>query len=426
MGCCVTKDVSTLGNDKLEKKSHGLSLSHGMIPSSQFTGRVSSLKEMMYTEHINNKNICHTSSMEFIQPQIKELHAIWITSILKKLRSEIDTIFLLSRLIEIMELLDPSDGNSIVRSHMCESGAVEIISNTIKHHKGSPEIVLICIFLLTHLFFNDGISEQMVPLIIPDILDLFTNLEMMHWDSSENNSILMAIFRLIFISSSDSQRVCEIWIESDVGRKIVLYLKDESIDERTQIWGFAALRFLVRSSLSACEEFLKLGVFELATPKLDKNQDLFLIESILALYVAILSTSKDFKLNNPNIIKEILEIVAGNINNGQIVQYGLVILVMSCQRTEVYSHIISAYGAKKLIQSIIRTYRKDSAYIQIIHLSKLLIECLCSYCSKTTSIKLVNNRLVFSHQFDPGRFAASDSAWMMVEVGKEIHTLIKP
>lgn len=164
------------------------------------------------------------------------------------------------------------------------------------------------------------------------------------------------------------------------------------------------MRFLVRSSLKACDEFLKLGVLELAAPKLEKSQDLFLVESILALYVAILSTSRQFRLNSPDTIRDILELVSAHINDGQVVRHGLSILIMSCQRTEVYSHIISAYGANKLIQSIIQIYKKDSSHAQIVHLSKQLMECLCSYCSKTTSIKLINNRLVFSHQFDPGRF----------------------
>lgn len=184
----------------------------------------------------------------------------------------------------------------------------------------------------------------------------------------------------------------------------MLYLRDENIDEKTQIWGLAALRFLIRSSLKACNEFLELGVFELITAKLGKNQDLFLIENIFSIYVSILSTSQNFKLNNPNIIREILEITSTNINNDQIVQHGLIILIISCQRTEVYSHIVAAYGAKKIIQSILKVYSKSSEYNQINKLSKLLLRCLCSFCSKTTSIKLVNNQLVFSYQFDPGKF----------------------
>lgn len=197
----------------------------------------------------------------------------------------------------------------------------------------------------------------------------------------------------------------QIWIDSNIGKKIMFYLKDGSIDERTQVWGFAALRFLVRSSLKACDEFLKLGVLELAAPKLEKSsQDLFLVESILALYVAILSTSRQFRLNSPNTIRDVLGLIGAHITDRQVVRHGLAILIMSCQRTEVYSHIISAYGAKKLIQSVIQTYKKDPASAQIVQLSSKLLECLCSYCSKTTSIKLINNRLVFSHQFDPGRF----------------------
>ncbi|OII72723.1 uncharacterized protein cubi_01673 [Cryptosporidium ubiquitum] len=404
MGCCATKDVSALKNTKSKKDNHSSKLFQNIINSNIFENRLLFFRDLINVEQSNYKNKDHASSIEFIHPQMKELHAIWIISMLKKLRSEIDTIFLLSRLIEIMELLDPLDGDSIIRNHMYESGAVEILSNIIKYHKRSPEIVLICIFLLTHLSFNDGISEKMVLLIIPEILELFTHLEKNFWSCSANNTILMAIFRLIFISSSDSLSVSEIWVDSNIGKKIVLYLKDENVDERTQVWGFAALKFLIRSSLKACNEFLKLGVFELITAKLGKNQDLFLIENIFSIYVSILSTSQDFKFNNPNILKEILEIIDINVNNAQIVQQGLIILIISCQRTEVYSHIVAAHGAKKIIQSIINVYRKNFEFTQITKLSKQLLKCLCSFCSKTTSIKLVNNQLVFSRQFDPGRF----------------------
>lgn len=165
MGCCVTKDVSTRRETRLGKERSGLSLPRKLVVGSRSNSRLSSFGEMICSGQLNYKGTGHASSMEFIQPQMKELHAIWITSVLKQLRSEIDTVFLLSRLIEIMELLDPFDGNSVIRKHMCESGAVEVLSMTIKYHKRSPEIVLISIFLLTHLFFNDGISERMVPLV---------------------------------------------------------------------------------------------------------------------------------------------------------------------------------------------------------------------------------------------------------------------
>ncbi|KAK9172858.1 hypothetical protein cmbei_4004260 [Cryptosporidium meleagridis] len=401
MGCCVSKDEGAVKNKKLKKKNNELELSQKLIIRNHNGNRLLSFWDITNYERSNFGNNAHTLSTEFIQPQIKELHAIWIISILKQLRSEVDTIFLLSRLIEITELLDPLDGNSIIRNHMCESGAVEILLNTIKYHKKSSEIVLICIFLLTHLFFNDGVSERLVPIIIPEILELFAYLEKNILNSSVNNSILLAIFRLIFISSSDSISASKIWTDTNIGEKIMLYLKDEKLDERTQIWGFAALRFLIRSSLSACNEFLKLGVFELITKKLGKNQDIFLIENILAIYVSILFTSQDFKLNNPDIIREILEIIDTHVNNHQIVLQGLIVLIKSCQRTEVYSHIIAAYGAKRIIQSILQVYKKDPEFSQIIKLSKYLMRCLCSSCSKTTLIRLVNNQLVFSHQFDP-------------------------
>ncbi|EAK87421.1 hypothetical protein [Cryptosporidium parvum Iowa II] len=165
MGCCVSKDEGAVKNIKLKKKNNGLELSQKFVIRNHNGNRLLSFWDIITYEGINFGNKAHNLSTEFIQPQIKELHAIWIISILRQLRSEVDTIFLLSRLIEITELLDPLDGNSIIRNHMCESGAVEILLNTIKYHKKSPEIVLICIFLLTHLFFNDGVSERMVPIV---------------------------------------------------------------------------------------------------------------------------------------------------------------------------------------------------------------------------------------------------------------------
>ncbi|KAH8583242.1 uncharacterized protein ELE39_003448 [Cryptosporidium sp. chipmunk genotype I] len=175
MGCCVSKDESEIKNAKLKKKSNGLELSQKLIIGSHSSNRLLSFWDLINNEESNYK-IKGRTSTEFIQPQIKELHAIWIISILRQLRSEVDTIFLLSRLIEIIELLDPLDGNSIIRNHMCESGAVETLSNTIKYHKKSSEIVLICIFLLTHLFFNDGVSDKMVPLVSLSNLKLSTHL----------------------------------------------------------------------------------------------------------------------------------------------------------------------------------------------------------------------------------------------------------
>lgn len=165
MGCCVTKDVGALKNKKFKQDNNSLKLFQNLIGSNNFKSRLLFFRDLINTEQSNYKNKNYNSSIEFIQPQIKELHAIWIISMLKKLRSKIDTIFLLSRLIEIMELLDPLDENSIIRNHIYESGAAEILSNIIKYHKNSPEIVLICILLLTHLSFNDGISEKFIPLV---------------------------------------------------------------------------------------------------------------------------------------------------------------------------------------------------------------------------------------------------------------------
>ncbi|KAF7458161.1 hypothetical protein HWI79_1284 [Cryptosporidium felis] len=376
MGCCVTKDVNAFEKKKVKKEGITLSFSRGLH---KFGGSYGNLDPYLdLVEKYSKKKLREQSpsQWELLQSQVEEMHAIWIISMLRQLRSEVDTIYLLSRLIEIMELLDPLDGNLMIRKHMCESGAAEILSNTVGNHLGSPDIVLVCIFLLIHIMFNDGVSESIVPKILPQILDLLLRLKQMDLAVSANISILTAIFKLIFVSSSDSTKV-------------------------SKGWGFGALRFLVGTNLDICKEFLDMGILDLATTKLEKSRDAFLIENILGLYAAILTTSKDFKLNNPVIIREVMRVTYPNLRNERIVQLCLIILILSCQRTQVYSHVITAYGAKKLINLITITYKKRSLYSHIHTLCELLLVCLCSCCSKTTSIQLINDRLVFSQQCDP-------------------------
>ena len=179
----------------------------------------------------------------------------------------------------------------------------------------------------------------------------------------------------------------------------------DQIANSIQGWGFGALRFMVRTGLEACRVFLEMGVIDLATSKLEKCQDVFLVENILGLYVAVMTTHTDFKLNNPIIIREVMKVTSPHIRNGEIVRLSLTILILSCKRTQVYSHVITAYGAKKLLHRISTIYRRSSSLYSHIHmLCKQLLECMCSCCSKSTSVQLINDQLVLSQQHDPGEF----------------------
>ncbi|KAH7649363.1 hypothetical protein FG379_001909 [Cryptosporidium bovis] len=402
MGCCLSKDVNVLFRKRVNILDKNVKIfSKKLLKCDSYMNQILVYSEMLEKNILIEKYNEPKSSWEFHIPQIKELHAIWLISMLRQLRSESDTVFILTQLIEIMELLNPYDGKIILRKHMYESGATEILCNTVKYHKKSPEILLLCILILIHLLFNDGVSENIISTIIPQVLELFTKIEKESWSESARNSILLALFRLIFLSSSDSQLVSEIWVDSNIGKKIMYFLSEKNLNENVQGWGFAALRFLVGSNRNACIEFMNMGLFNLAISKLDNCFDKFLVENILALFTAILITLDEFTFNDPNIIRKILEIMKSNIHIKQIVKFGFILLILSCKRTEIYSHVISAYDINRLVRSVNQYYKREQSDQQVIKLSKQLCKIMSTSHSKTTSIGLINNKLVYSNQRDP-------------------------
>ncbi|KAH8739041.1 hypothetical protein FG386_003674 [Cryptosporidium ryanae] len=405
MGCCLTKDVNVLHRKRANILDKNVKiLSKKLLKCDSYMNQILVYSEMLDKDILIEKYNEPKASWEFNIPQIKELHAIWLLSMLKQLRSEQDTVFILTQLIEIMELLNPYDGRTKLRKHMYESGATEVLCNIIKYNTKSPEILLLCILILIHLLFNDGVSENIIAIAIPQILELFNKIENESWSESARNSILLALFRLIFLSSSDSKLVSEIWVDSNIGKKIIYFLSERNLNENVQGWGFAALRFLVGSNREACKEFMSMGLFNLAASKLDNCFDKFLIENILALFVSVLMTLEEFTFNDPNIIRKILEIIKANIHIKQIVKFGFILLILSCKRTEIYSHVISAYDINRVVRSINQYYKREKNDQQVIILCKQLYKIMSRSHSKTTSIGLINNKLVYSNQRDPNKY----------------------
>ncbi|KAL7066148.1 hypothetical protein ACR3K2_34070 [Cryptosporidium serpentis] len=405
MGCCLSSLKDSVKSfesvvDAHDKNSSSLIFSRsGILVNHLFALPGITDKDILLNDGTNK-----ISSWVLNGPKPMELHSAWLISMLKPIRSDIDTICLLARLISIVELQDPLDGHTALRQTLYDAGAPEILSKILQHHSGSPEIIIHVIYILTHLTFNDGFSYDIVSQTLPQFLDLLQIIRTEKWKGDVNSALYSAIWRFIFVSSSDSVRVAEQWVDSNIGYQIVNYLSTQKLDEYTEGWGFAALRFLIKSNIETCKEYCNLGLVDLTLQKLKISSDSFLLESLLAILATVMITMEDYVINDPVVLKDIIKIAMDHVTEGSLIFYALIILIFACRRTNIYCHVITAADAHSLIHLINITHNDDIIYPDLIYMARNLEKYICTCCSNIGLVRVTKENPTISLPNDPSKF----------------------